>query len=490
MIQPPNTPLSIDSLNDFIDYDLGDSNSNWSEVETKCDQDQVKNVEHPSKRILARVFSALANLAQVFVRPWPKRYIDSNDDDHIISREESEYRLILIFIGCTIILSMTTTSLLISCPFHIVKQDILILNPEPKSEPKSLKVPHILIIYRNGSMIDFSTNEALSPSKNVTMQLTCFSAWKTTISSTQECSVTAYADHKKIYIFYGNTKHDITEIDFKTFQPKIVPDTKVKNVHENGIGVQVGTRFLILGGFHVPKINSQNSNQLYIQLQMNKVDTWSIIRKKFIKSFAKISALVEYSCVTSFNQSHFILVNKPKTNGNVSMFSIETWMETRLPRIPLPSVPVPNAYVYDINYDRIEDPQVIQSRVTCDIDFDKHRLQRLVAIAKMHCESNPVNWNYECSQDSDEISVLYQFNFDTQEWTQESTNLKYFGTLRIVNGIKYFFNVFNPERHFGYYYESKNDTWITLGKLGYSHFEGDGLFAEIQENIIAVPYLA
>ena len=87
----------------------------------------------------------------------------------------------------------------------------------------------------------------------------------------------------------------------------------------------------------------------------------------------------------------------------------------------------------------------------------------------------------------DEISRMYQYNFQTEEWSQTKTNLKYFGTLKIVNGIKYFLNILNTKRHFGYYYDAKDATWMQLSIPGYY---GEKLETEWQsvENVIAVMY--
>ena len=509
MFQPPGTPLtivdSVKSLTDYIDEDWSDEDIeyDWDDRSSCFTIGDNEPVQKPApNRTISRVMSAVADIAnKIFIRPWPNRHIDSKDPTQFVSREESEYRLLLLYIGCTIILSLTTTGLLITCPFYCINPEIIILYPKPESDPKMLKVPHVLIIYWNGSMIDFSTNEKLSPSKTVKMELSCYSHLNRG-GDDRECSVLAYADTRKIFIFYGNTKRDLTEIDALTFKSRVIPNTKVKNEHDNGIGVQVGSRFLLMGGHYFHPGISHTDSMLNANLDRalhwsDKVDLWSVKRKKFIKGGTTgIPALVEYSCTASFNRSHFIIVNKPETNGNVSMFNIETWIETRLPRLPLPTVFFPNSY-YDKN-SGIEEIRAIQSRVACDIDFDKNSFKKLIAISRMHCEFGYVAKN-ECSQESDDISMMYQFNFETEEWSsQRTTNIKYFGTLKIVSGIKYFFNIFNIERHFGYYHEPRNDTWIELDKSGYSPFSEGDVFAQfkdrldtkIQENVIAVPYFS
>ena len=241
MFQPKNTEWTKDeSLEDYIDYEVDDLDSIESE--------NNETVEEGKTAKLSRALSAVADIAaKVFIRPRPIRYIDSNDQNQFVSKEDSEYRLLLIYIGWTLIVSLTTTALMITCPFYCINQDIVVLNPEPKTDAKFLRVPHVLVIYQNGSMLDFSTNEKLSPSKNVSTQLACHSKTDQT-----HCSVSAYAYHRKIYIFYGNTKRDITEIDIDTFTHRIIHNTKVKHEHENGFGIHIGNRFLILGGFFAP----------------------------------------------------------------------------------------------------------------------------------------------------------------------------------------------------------------------------------------------
>ena len=140
------------------------------------------------------------------------------------------------------------------------------------------------------------------------------------------------------------------------------------------------------------------------------------------------------------------------------MVNIETWTETAMPRIP------------------ISNPD---SRVTCDVDFNKDSL-RLVAISKTHCGDY-------CYYESDKITVMYSYDFESRQWSQKPTNLKYFGVVRIVNGIRYFFNILNPERHFGYYYNAKVDSWIQLTTPGYYGQELNVTW-EVVENVIAVPY--
>ena len=116
MFQPPNTPLSIvESLNDYID---------WSDEDIDFDLND-DNDHEPKQKTISRVLSAVADIAtKVFLRPWPNRHIDSKDPNQFVSREESEYRLLLVYISWTLLLSLAATGLLIACPFYCINQEI------------------------------------------------------------------------------------------------------------------------------------------------------------------------------------------------------------------------------------------------------------------------------------------------------------------------------------------------------------------------------
>lgn len=475
MQQPPNTPASlsnVSNLENYIDYDL-DNCSFLSDDHLEYEE------KAKSKKNFVRILSAWAEIIPKYlIRQRPKRHIDNPDHEQFISKEESEYRLLLIYIGFTLIMALTTTGLLITCPFYCINEDVLVLHHRRAS---ALKIPHILVIYPDGRMLDYSTNDQVSPARNVSMKLSCSHEHERDKLSIHpnlntSCHTFAYADLQRIYIFYGNAKRDLTYIDCQTFQHRTMPETRLKHSHINGVGTQVGDKFTMLGGYWAPEGPSQPI--IYYQYQQNiysrsrlglanhwqpqqivhrfedtKTDTWSNRRQKFIPSHPDFtSVLLEYTCLTGFNRTHFLIVNQPFSNGEVSMVNIDTWTMTSMPRIPLMKP---------------------DSRVTCDVEFSKESFL-LIAISKMH-------------DGIDEISRMYQYNFQTEEWSQTKTNLKYFGTLKIVNGIKYFLNILNTKRHFGYYYDAKDATWMQLSIPGYY---GEKLETEWQsvENVIAVMY--
>ena len=480
MLEPPKPSESPTFLQKYVDYELDDNCSFLS--------DDYSREENAKLSSFARKLSGWTDaFSRAFIRQWPKRHIDNQDQSQFVSREESEHRLLLLFLTFSLITCLTTTGLLIACPFYCINKDIITLYPRQQpsmysfTEPwysgdlddyihslhcliSGLKVPHILVIYQDGRMSDYSTNEILSPSRNVSMKLTCSNAYKDlpcanpTSVPKRSCYVFAYADLKHMHIFYGNAKRDMTFIDTETFDYGTMSGTKLKEAHIEGIAAKVGDKFIVLGGIdykEMSKLSSKHNTPIEWIIMQAKATIWSDRKQDFIGRHPDFfAAKVDYSCITGFNRTHFLIVNKPFSNGEVSMVGIDTWTETVMPRIPLPNP---------------------DSRVTCEVEFNKESL-RLIAISKMH-------------DGLDEISSMYQYNFQTEEWSQSNTNLKYFGSLRIVNGIKYFFNILNPERHFGYFYDSKDDTWIKLSIPGYYGEELEIEWKSV-ENVIAVSYYA
>ena len=484
------------SIDSWIDYE--DDGSDFSEVEYHLDvpiRQQEASFEQK--------FDSWADaLAQVFIRRRPKRYIDINEG--FVSKEESEYRLLLLYLVCSCIICLITTSLLIVCPFYCNNQKIIYFKYESKeiqNVTRSLKVPHILVIYEDGRIIDISSNETLSPSKNITMQMNVDSHpfggnW----------GYYAYADLQYVYVFDGKGKSDITYIDCSTFKHFTLAKSKLPRYLLRGMGVKVGDRFILTGGYLCERDHCNYGENHYGQVMTdhqihispielfpnNKTISWSNKRSKYLISPKFRSALQEYTCLTSFNRTHFIMVNPPYSNGEVLMVNIETWMGTDLPRLPLPLLPHPFDYEdYQYGYHSVQ-----QSRIACNIEFNNVGSKILTVIAKKHCKYTPGlshhNFLEECNSPEDEISIMYQLMFDTMQWSNMSTSIQHFGSLAILNGIKYFINISNEEKVLGYFYEAKNDTWmqITKSQLDFSsHLEYcKEVGCKVTEPVVIVPY--
>ena len=61
--------------------------------------------------------------ANIFIRRRPNRYIDINEG--FVTKEESEYRLLLLYISFTVIMGLVATSIAIACPFYCINPKII-----------------------------------------------------------------------------------------------------------------------------------------------------------------------------------------------------------------------------------------------------------------------------------------------------------------------------------------------------------------------------
>ena len=173
------------------------------------------------------------------------------------------------------------------------------------------------------------------------------------------------------------------------------------------------------------------------------------------------------------------------------MVNVVTWIDTMLPKLPFPHFPYPWDYDYHYGYHSVQ-----QSRVTCSVEFNKIGIPILTVISKKHCKYTPgLIWDHpeECNFPGDEISVMYQLDFANMHWSKRTTNIQYFGSLAILNGIKYFINISNEERVLGYVHHQKNDTWIQLNRPQLD-FEAKlqsckQIGCKTMEPVVIVPYL-
>ena len=317
-----------------------------------------------------------------------------------------------------------------------------------------MRIPHLLIIYEDGRMIDVSANETLSPSRNVTMKL-------------ENRGYYAYADLQNIYVFDSKGKKDIILIKCSTFNHSTLPNTKLRSPKNKGIGFRAGDQFFIAGG-HMDEI-------LFFS---TLVESWSTKRKRYLKTnpFFK-SALRKFSCMTPLNRTHFLIVNTPPSNGDVTLVNTKSWKETTLPRLPI--APLPNPLNYNFTHDYNQDLGLKQNRVTCTIEFSKDCSAILTVISKKLCN---VDFNYY-------ESIMYQLDFETMEWSKRTTTIQHFGSIVVLNGVMYFINIPNNEKRFGYFYNSKSKKWLQISRPQLE-FEETSKWNEHQaeKNVILVPY--
>ena len=122
MLEPPKPSESPTFLQKYVDYELDDNCSFLS--------DDYSPEENAKLSSFARKLSGWTDaFSRAFIRQWPKRHIDNQDQSQFVSREESEYRLLLLFISFSLISCIVTTGLLISCSFNCINKDTITLYP-------------------------------------------------------------------------------------------------------------------------------------------------------------------------------------------------------------------------------------------------------------------------------------------------------------------------------------------------------------------------
>ena len=470
------------SIDSWIDYE--DDGSDFSEVDHHLDVP----IRQPEASFEQKFDSWADALAQVFIRRRPKRYIDINEG--FVSKEESEYRLLLLYLVCSCIICLITTSLMIVCPFYCNNQNIIYFKYESKeiqNATRSLKVPHLLVMYEDGQIIDFSTNEALSPSRNVTMKLE---------SKSGIFGYYAYADLQNIYIFYSQGRKDITYIDCQTLQHRTLSNTKLPKQKHKGIGVRVGDIFLIAGGHWYTNANLYPQNHYTSQpYYTNESISWSVKKKMYLKVNPPFKfATVEESCLTSVNRTHYLIINAPLTNGDVTLINIETWREIPLPRLPFAKLP--DLIQYNYSHYWYNNPNMLNQtyRVTCAVDFSKDHVLKLNVIAKtvVHQKICDLNSNSKvCVDPDDAVSTMYQLDFKSMKWTKSITTIEHFGSLVVLNGINHFINIPNDVKNFGYFYNLRNKTWLQLS-APQLYFKDTSKWVDLQSKnfIVLAPYNA
>ena len=132
MLEPPTLSESptfirnklVKSLEKYVDYELDDNCSFLSDAQNYSSEENAKLSS------FARKLSGWTDaFSRAFIRQWPKRHIDNQDQSQFVSREESEYRLLLLFISFSLISCIVTTGLLISCSFNCINKDTITLYP-------------------------------------------------------------------------------------------------------------------------------------------------------------------------------------------------------------------------------------------------------------------------------------------------------------------------------------------------------------------------
>ena len=174
-----------------------------------------------------------------------KAFIDQeNKEDHFVSYETSEQRLLILGMSFAIILTFSSTTLLIiQVPNWFHSHRVLVLEPKVPLGSLGRTSPHIIFLFNNGNI------ETFKPKRNWTLE----HSWTFKVPQTQKkTGHFLYSSLNQLFIFYSDGQKDITLLNTNGF--KNITHSKIKNSKTpsnffyNPRFVQVGEQFWIFGG--------------------------------------------------------------------------------------------------------------------------------------------------------------------------------------------------------------------------------------------------
>ena len=266
-------------------------------------------------------------------------------DQYLVSREESEQRLQLGCIGLAITLVIACSIITVVYSLTVKVKLPTILTPSKREEQNPCKVsiistvmmilfwssihsvqgfpvPHVALVYEDGSIYDISLHEKISPSKNFLFKLS------------RDKGYFGYADQFGVLHFISSSiTRKITRYH-DSFGHKIIPKSDVKRVNPMdsfGYGLQVGNKFWVWG-------IQYKENQILDQTQFRPATYLWYIKKQQWKPGPKIKKFFQPSAATAINASHAMIVTKAtnsKLHTFVYDFDSETWPDYPLVETPI-----------------------------------------------------------------------------------------------------------------------------------------------------------
>ena len=253
-----------------------------------------KDQKKPEKRKEKQLDDWADDVIKIFT--VPKRKCLSKDERGLLSNEELMERTtsLLLLIACFLLLIATT--LLAHMDFHQTPK------VNSKAQRVVVRVPHVFIIYQGGLHLDFSTDESISPSKNFEIKLrhslptyNVQSVYLGDPPVGKSTGYLAYANDKRIYIFYTDGQKDITYIDIETGKHRTISNTSYGDSLMFGSGVRVGGNFFMAG-------DKNNINSLSWTVHTSKCFTWEEKRQVLDRSKSTTFASYTDSCFASYNR--------------------------------------------------------------------------------------------------------------------------------------------------------------------------------------------
>ena len=173
-------------------------------------------------------------------------------------------------------------------------------------------VPHVALVYEDGSIYDISLYEEISPSKNFLLKLS------------RDEGYFGYADQFGVLHFISSTITRKITSYHDSFGHKTIPKSGIKRVHQMdsfGHGLQVGNKFWVWG-------IQYKENHLLVQTQFRPETYLWYIKKQQWKPGPNIKTFYRPSATTAINASHAMIVTMA-TNGKLNTFvydfDSETW---------------------------------------------------------------------------------------------------------------------------------------------------------------------
>ena len=174
-------------------------------------------------------------LQTIFFRNYTTRFIDSeNEQENFVSKSKSIIRLQWIGIVLGIVLGFVATILTGTLMQYFNIDLPIIYTPEVQKEQLGLGIPHIALIYGDGSVYDVSTQPDISPSRGKLIKLP------------KSESYFGYSDeHGSLYLMDGDLSKPITQYNkalFKSGHQKLEKSKNplISDNHYFSNGIRVG----------------------------------------------------------------------------------------------------------------------------------------------------------------------------------------------------------------------------------------------------------
>ena len=287
----------------------------FKELETEIGQ------ESDIDDVIEKVADAIINFFKV---KRPKRFIDTdNDNDDLISYEESQFRLILLSFSLSSILSIISLILLIHYCLLTSWSESAIYMYNTENKMTLTWKPKIAIID--------SEDKGLLVMYKVTKNFTLIQDWILKLPSPKSPNpflieyrnYYGFTDQNQLYIPYGDEHRNMIVIDSNKTH-RIVPKSKLNHGYvRDTSSFRVGNYFWIFGGQDLSDPDNACAFR-YIQ----RTVLWSIKKNRWLVG-PKLPQLITDGCGLALNRTHAQLFVSSLDNVTCVqswIFNFKTWV--------------------------------------------------------------------------------------------------------------------------------------------------------------------